>query len=351
MFTHGRDPASPIVKKAFIRTSTAFPEVLESETSVHKRILTSAEWSGDDERVADALQGLYSLRRSSGRPPLAPLSLNRRPESTSGSDSESEDSESESDPQHQSWLSGPLMTTHELLTLSKGWTRSSGAQNPALKYLTWTKNTKEKGWLRNAEAVKADRNVPMTVKKKPGHLSTTEKQLVLSLKQTLDPAGDTVAAVIASAWGVNSRTVRGIQNKDGLAVPRKVRCDKGTTLFNSDAKCKQVYTPLYVFKKTMRNCGEEVTDKELNDRWAAASPATKEDAKQKALQLLLRGPHLAEEITQAMQQTQGRIPWRALTAHLAGGASEIAPFCLGTVQKLVLSLPNSEYTKPYVRSP
>jgi hypothetical protein len=191
--------------------------------------------------------------------------------------------------------------------------------------------------LRKAEAVKAGRDVPITVKKKPGHLSMTEKQLVLSLKQTLDPAGDTTAAVIAHAWGVNPRTVRGIQinalQVDGLAVPRKVRFDKGTTVFNSDAKCKQVYTPLYVFKKSMRmaNPGKELTDKELNDRWAAASPATKEDAKQKAL-------------TQELQLTKNRLPWRALTAQLAGDASEIAPFCLVTVQKLVMSLPNSEYS-------
>ena len=92
-----------------------------------------------------------------------------------------------------------------------------------------------------------------------------------------------------------------------------MRYDKGGTLFTSDAKCKQVYTPLVVFKKTMRmaNGGEELTNKELNDRWGLASHATKMDAEQKALQLLQRGPYLVQEIAKELQLTRGRITWRA----------------------------------------
>jgi hypothetical protein len=140
------------------------------------------------------------------------------------------------------------MTTNELLILSRPWTRGSGAPNPALIYLTKMNAKAEKGWLRKAEADKADRDRDVPTAKKVGQLSTREKQLVLSLKQTLDSAGDTVAAAMASAWGVTSKTVRRIQNQslkvDGLAAPRKERFDKGDTVFTSDAKRKQVYTPL-----------------------------------------------------------------------------------------------------------
>jgi hypothetical protein len=135
-----------------------------------------------------------------------------------------------------------------------------------------------------------DRDVPMTAKMKSGHLNTIDKQLLLS---------DTVAAAIAYAWDVTPFTVRRIQNQslevDGLAVTRKVRFDRDDTLFTSDARCKQVYTPLYAFKKTLRmaNRGEELTINELNDRWAMASPATKEAAEFKARHLRQRGPHLS----------------------------------------------------------
>ena len=73
-----------------------------------------------------------------------------------------------------------------------------------------------------------------------------------------------------------------------------------------------------------------------------ASPATKEDTNQTALQLLQRGPYLFEEITQELQLTRGRITWRTLAAQVAEGASEVAPFCHVTVQNFVMSLPKSE---------
>jgi hypothetical protein len=201
------------------------------------------------------------------------------------------------------------MTMSVLLQLSKDWTKSKGAPNgalnPALLYLKKIKDRNEKGWLRKAEVDKAGRNVPMTENKKEGHLSQTEKQLIISLMQSLSSAGDTVAAAIASAWGVAPNTVRRYQNTslksltaNGLAVPRKVRSDKGTMLFTCDDKCRQVYTPLYVFKKIMRtaNRGEELTDKELNDRWEVASPATKENAKQKAVHFYSVPPILSTKL-------------------------------------------------------
>jgi hypothetical protein len=228
------------------------------------------------------------------------------------------------EPQQRGRSNGPT-TTNDLLALSRNWTRGSGAPNPALIYLTKTNTKEEEGWLRKAEADKAEREVPMTAKNKPGQLNTTEKQLVLSLKQTLDSAGDTVAAALASAWGVSSRTIRRIQTKslnvDGLAVPRKVRFDRGDTVFTSDAKCKQVYTPLFAFKKKkrMENRGEELMDRELNDLWEGASPATKQDANHMSFELLMRGPYLVAEVTNIMLHTRGRITWRELVAQLAGG--------------------------------
>jgi hypothetical protein len=221
------------------------------------------------------------------------------------------------EPQQQR-RSNSLMTTNELLILSRPWTRGSGAPNPALIYLTKMNAKAEKGWLRKAEADKADRDRDVPTAKKLGQLSTREKQLVLSLKQTLDSVGDTVAAAMASAWGVTSKTVRRIQNQslkvDGLAAPRKERFDKGDTVFTSDAKRKQVYTPLYVFKKLMRtaNRGEELMEKELNDLWEVATPATKLDAENRAIQLVLRGPYLVAEVTKALLDTRGRITWYEL---------------------------------------
>jgi hypothetical protein len=129
-----------------------------------------------------------------------------------------------------------------------------------------------------------------------------------------------------------------------------VRSDKGTTLFTCDEKRKQVYTPLYVFKKIMRtaNRGEELTDKELNDRWEVASPATKANAKQKAVQLLQRAPYLVDEITWQLKLTRGCVTWRTLIAQVAGSPDDVDPFKYNTVRKFVMSLPNSEYTKTYI---
>jgi hypothetical protein len=234
------------------------------------------------------------------------------------------------EPQQHRITSTGLMTSCVLLQLSKDWTQSKGAQNgalnPALLYLKKMNDKKEKGWLRKAEVDKAWRNVPKTDEyKKEGHLSQSEKQLIISLMQSLSSAGDSVATAIAFAWGLAPYSVRRFQKtalksvtSNGLAVPRKVRSDKGTTLFTSDEKCKQVYTPLYVFKKVMRkaNRGEELTDKELNDQWKLASPSTKANAKQKAVQLVQRAPYLIDEITRELKLTRGCITWRTLTAQV-----------------------------------
>jgi hypothetical protein len=154
----------------------------------------------------------------------------------------------------------------------------------------------------------------------------TEKQLIISLKQILGSSVDTVVATIAFAWGVVLKTVRRIQKKsftaNGLAVSRKVRFDKGHTLFTSNAKCKQVYTSLYAFKKILRagHRGEDLTDKELNILWAVASLATKEGARQEALKLLQRASFLIDEIQREIQLTRGRITWRTLIARVRGGS-------------------------------
>jgi hypothetical protein len=66
----------------------------------------------------------------------------------------------------------------------------------------------------------------------------------------------------------------------------------------------------------------------------SGSPATKEDAKQRVHQLLLRGPHLADEITQDLELTRGGIPCRGLAVQLARGKREVALFCHNTVQSI-----------------
>jgi hypothetical protein len=72
---------------------------------------------------------------------------------------------------------------------------------------------------------------------------------------------------------------------------------------------EQVYTALYVFKRLLRmaNRGEDLTDKELNYKWAIASPTTKQNASQKANDLILRGPHLVDEVKIELLKTRGRI--------------------------------------------
>jgi hypothetical protein len=126
------------------------------------------------------------------------------------------------------------MTMSVLLQRSRDWTRTKGAQNsalnPALLYLKKMNDANEKGWLRKAEVDKVGCNVPMTEHREEGHLSQTEKQLIIRLMQSLNSAGDTVATAIAFAfaWGVAPRTVRRYQNTylksraaNGVAVPRK----------------------------------------------------------------------------------------------------------------------------------
>jgi hypothetical protein len=82
------------------------------------------------------------------------------------------------------------------------------------------------------------------------------------------------------------------------------------------------------------NRGEDITDKELNDQWEVASPATKENAKQKAVQLLQRAPYLVDEIARELRLMRGRITLRALTAQVAGSAGAVQSFNKDTVKSM-----------------
>jgi hypothetical protein len=81
----------------------------------------------------------------------------------------------------------------------------------------------------------------------------------------------------------------------------------------------------------MANRNKELTDNELNDRWAAASLATKQPAQSKPRHLIQLGSHLVEETLKVLRQSHGRITWRKLIDQVTGGARGVAPFFTETV--------------------
>jgi hypothetical protein len=126
---------------------------------------------------------------------------------------------------------------------------------------------KDTGWIREHEAIIADRKVP----KMNSHLIRPERELVVqcmaiitSIPETIHPEGSHPVADLAYGFGVSRQCIQAMdkrvlsRNND---ASRKRRYDAGETVFTSSKKQAAVFTPLHYYKKWRHiNAPDEVFD-------------------------------------------------------------------------------------------
>jgi hypothetical protein len=146
------------------------------------------------------------------------------------------------------------------------------------------KKHNSEGWLRNLEfkldRASAPKKFVSSDSKPKLQLTDKEKEKAVKLLLAARPH-DSAIPLVAHAWGVTDRAVRGwnqkLLNHPGTKIERKTRTDAGKTLIASDGKRRSVHTPRFVFAKRQRqeNPDQVFSKANIDQAWAAASDDTR----------------------------------------------------------------------------
>ena len=189
------------------------------------------------------------------------------------------------------YVPSQLTTTSE--ATNKGPETTTPVQNkctkqphPIIKYLHDKKIKKKdqfaKGYLRRLQA-KAEKRKPP---KEKAYLSAYEWDLVLKMRESMDCAGvecmsgpnssgRTLFLDLANVWGITHQGLNSKRRKvlktTNLATTRQKRSDAGETVFNSERKRQQTFTPYQAFKKHKlkhSTLQDALTTAEIKQEWA-----------------------------------------------------------------------------------
>ena len=120
------------------------------------------------------------------------------------------------------------------------------------------------------------------------------------------------------AWNVNKQTTLRIidsYSDSGFSPDRKIRKDKGHTLFNSSKKRKSVYTPLYVYKREQgrrryRNHTHRLDQIDLKNEFNDKSVDEQRVYKNLSDDFIRQGSSLHHNIIKALENTCGRVTYK-----------------------------------------
>ena len=103
-------------------------------------------------------------------------------------------------------------------------------------------------------------------------------------------------------------------------LKRKVRNDKGLTVFNSESRRQSTFTTLAVFKKAKRreNVSERITKDQLYSTWLSLSDEEMHRYEELSIHQKERCALLLVEIEEILKKTQGRLTWKQLAASICG---------------------------------
>ena len=118
--------------------------------------------------------------------------------------------------------------------------------------------TREKGWIREL--------IPDSIRGKKS-LTVTERFALMfqyNLMACFQSNGGSVnswTSIFADVWGVSRRNLSNYFDKyvhRGFCMERKDQNDKGKTVFNSEEKQKNMFTPLNIYKKNSHTDSEMI---------------------------------------------------------------------------------------------
>jgi len=245
-----------------------------------------------------------------------------------------------------------FLTTVDFMCMMRN-PRSKAAD--VTSHLERMRQFKEPGWLRLEEARVCGRDTPNL----DSHLSEIERRLVFELHILIRPdelkegvGCQASTCLLSHAWGVCDRTIRNVDQKalekHGETNPkRKERSDKGSNIFTCQKKQKANFTGMAAFKKlaARERRHEPLLALELKQQWNSMSPKSKEPHHRIAEHQIQRGPHLVNDVKDALLMTKGSITWHQLEAQLAGGENQVSVASREAIRRCVMGLPNSSHSK------
>ena len=199
------------------------------------------------------------------------------------------------------------------------------------------KHQHDKGWLRRVESPSFGPNQ---------QLSLEEKQKIMHVRRYLNGNErlHSPTQVLASAWGVDVRTIRRLDAK-GVSLDRKKRSDAGASLLTSTKKQKQTLNSYQVFKKVRCRESHGNVDRpsveDLKVEFNALSPEDRQQYENISINQQQRIIHLTGEIEALMQRTDGTITFRQLEISLS--ERNVPIMSATTLRKTIMSLPGSKY--------
>lgn len=232
--------------------------------------------------------------------------------------------------------------------------------HPAILYLSEQRRIRDRGWLRIAEAIANGRYEEGMVST---HLAAEERLKLFYLHAILASAPLSKQLLIkyspvedlSYAWGIDRSTLRRLKGqamagRSSAKQHRKPRTDKGKTILNCPLKRKQVFSPLYAYKRMTREAllpGQaRPTDKELAVRYSALSSEEKKPYEEMATQEQERAVNLPSEVGRLRREHGSEISNREMATKLAAVGIPVSKDILRRLDGLLKQPQGQEEVSP-----
>ena len=176
-----------------------------------------------------------------------------------------------------------------------------------------------------------------------------EVDRVIALKSTPNtPKGCTPNCDLRHAFGIcksklNTCVIKYYQNN--ASSKRKKNSNQGLTIFNSDKKRKEVFTPLEFYKRLQRKRHREsITEAQLTRTYNQLDADTLHQCRLGANELMHLCVGIDTEIERVMQMTNGVISWRCIANEIAGGPDNVQAASKDALRRHIMGTNDFRYT-------
>ena len=133
--------------------------------------------------------------------------------------------------------------------------------------------------------------------------------------------------------------------KNNASSARKPQYGSGLTVFNSDKKRKEVFTPLEYFKRRQRKRhNEPVSEKQLVTAFHQLDDDMRRQCVHGAESLRLACSGIHHEIEAVLKQTNGIVGWREMAEYIAGGPRQVQPVSKDALRRHIMSTNDFRYS-------
>ena len=203
-----------------------------------------------------------------------------------------------------------------------------GTEHPLYSLMKENKESKEKGWIRSIINEGEDEEDRVQLNQKEGTVLT----VILSIFSGFLSKGGVLngyKGYVDHAFGIGRCTGKNIVDRffsNHFSVERKVRSDKGESVFNSERKRKNTFTAYKAFKKrkysTFRDATGHIPEADLKAEFEGLSDIAKLNYAILAQQNYDRAETLWEELKDVLLKTEGKISYKTMASQLGGIVSE-----------------------------